>query len=109
MSKRRRPGDLVWKGYDSGFVGQGGWGVIQGTRDAPAEDFDFEHWCVSECGDKDCVEWCTIFVYGTGTREEAQARIDAGEKPIGVAFHVNECGLYDDKGEDQDGSETAAS
>lgn len=78
MSKRRKPGDIVWKREHAGFVGKASLVQIQ-----PEED-TWESWCMLNCGDPDCREWATLW------------ECDADGNPLGgVACHVSECQMED--------------
>ena len=76
MSKRRNPGDVVFKRSGSGFSGLEGRGVIPQGSD-PMGCF--------LCDDPYCAEWPDLF------------EIDADGKVTGRNWcHVSECEMFDD-------------
>ena len=88
MSKRRVPGDVVWKQEGHGFIGEAGWYLVLS---------DGHDDCMLECGDPDCQEWDTLHCYGTTTRDDAQTRIDDDTLvALGAAYHVSECSMLDE-------------
>lgn len=76
MSKRRNPGDVVWKPAGYGFTGKSGLGLIpEGSN--PSE-------CMEDCGDPDCQEWPDLW------------SVDASGKTTGGNWcHVSECQMQD--------------
>lgn len=74
MSKRRRPGQRVWKISNAGFVGAPGYGYI------PLEATPDPALCC-DCGDDDCQEWDLWMESGS------------------VCCHVAECEMLDTKPE----------
>ena len=76
MSKRRKPGDIVWKPSGYGFSTLDGLGLIPEGSDSSD--------CVMECGDPDCQEWPDLWP------------VDKAGKPIGGNWcHVSECEMHD--------------
>jgi hypothetical protein len=76
MSKRRKPGEIVYKPSGYGFSTRAGLGIIpEGTE--PDE-------CMMDCGDPDCKEWPDLWP------------CDETDKPIGGNWcHVSECEMKD--------------
>lgn len=76
MSKRRQPGDVVWKRGGAGFSANGGYGLIPaGSEPVP--------WCPI-CNDPECQEWPDLWELG------------ADGKPTGNNwYHVSECEMHD--------------
>ena len=81
MSTRRSVGDMVRKSAGAGFVMEPCWGVIQD------DGWDY---CMLDCGDPQCREWDTMFIFGRSL-EVATGRVAGGEKAVGMACHVSEC------------------
>lgn len=76
MSKRRKPGEIVFKPSGYGFSGMEGIGIIPGGSE-PSE-------CVMGCGDLDCQEWPDLWP------------CDNTGKPTGGNWcHVSECEMQD--------------
>lgn len=76
MSKRRKPGDVVWKPSGYGFAGQEGLGLI------PVGSESSE--CMNDCGDPECQEWPDLWP------------VDDFGKPLGGNWcHVSECEMRD--------------
>lgn len=76
MSKRRAPGDVVWKRANAGFSSQAGRGIIPAGSTPDA--------CLLDCGDPDCREWPDVWPID-----------DAGEPTGGNWCHVSECEMED--------------
>ena len=90
MTKRRKPGDIVWKRENAGFVGQPAYIRIEPEmegEDAPP--------CMI-CDDYDCSEWSNCTALPGETLEEARISSGQGER-LGVACHVSECEMLDDR------------
>ena len=85
MSKRRKAGEWVWLKPNVGFVGDSykRRAEIQPEEPEPCWDRNSER-----CGDKDCMEWPTLFTAPdsiTGKRY--------------VLCHVTECQMFDERQE----------
>jgi hypothetical protein len=77
MSKRRQPGDIVWKIENAGFCGTSGRGIIPIGSTAEV---------CGMCDDQDCNEWPDLW------------QVDSDGKPTGANWcHVSECQMEDDK------------
>ena len=90
MSKRREAGDIIYKLPYAGFTGQQAYGVIQ------EEDPDDHIPCMLDCGDAECVEWIDIYLLPGDSLAEAAEALER-EEYLGVAYHVSECQMADDK------------
>lgn len=78
MSTRRKPGDIVRKTADSGFVGDaGGLWRIEAQGAEPCLGFN-------GCEDVECQEWATLWEIGPDGLPTGRA-----------AFHVSECEMVD--------------
>lgn len=75
VSKRRRPGDVVWKPSGAGFSSLAGWGMIpEGSEPQP---------CLL-CDDPDCQEWPDLWPCTPD-----------GQPTGGNWCHVSECEMLD--------------
>ena len=78
MSKRRKPGDIVWLKKNTGFVGESDRYACEiMPEDDPAPCF--------LCDDSECVEWSTLWTLPNE---------DGKRYPL---YHVSECQMYDER------------
>jgi hypothetical protein len=87
MSIRRKRGDWVWLGPNTGFVGESDRLKVQIPPDPYADPHDFTDWapCLMDCGDDDCQEWPTLWT-------EPDPKADGKRH---VLCHVSECQYFD--------------
>ena len=101
MAKHRQAGELIWKRQSNTSNGKGNYAQIGHLSEA-IPMCRFEHWgtdnaeCDIDCCHGPCNEWTDVWLLPGATRQEAMSALIQGQY-TGVAYHVNECQMFDDK------------